>query len=116
MEAKRFQGYFSVSLKRFVWFHESAFLAVAFVQPLVWRTSYMTCPSYLGLKQANLYAGKACSGKDLSIMNPLLLLDVEEFPKAGCVEANYSGCIKHAKSYHYIMASSRLVDTFLCIF
>ena len=28
----------------------------------------------------------SCSGKDLSVWNPVLPLDVEEFPEAGCVE------------------------------
>ena len=38
------------------------------------------------VRQEVVDAGQACSGKDLSVWNPILPLDVEEFPEVGCVE------------------------------
>ena len=38
------------------------------------------------VRQEVVDAGQACSGKDLSVWNPILPLDVEEFSETGCVE------------------------------
>ena len=82
----RWEIFFRVFLKLFsrsLWVHFPCCSSprTSLGQPLVWHASYMTCPS----NWTSVDAGQARKGKDPSVWNSVLPLDVEEFPTAGCV-------------------------------